>query len=332
MNYLRGLIIIVGVLFSISVSAADSQQALRVGVLKFGTVNWELDTILKQGLDKQFGVELEVVPLASKSATQVAIQGGAVDVIVTDWLWVSRQRASGRDYTFVPYSTAAGSLMVDPASGINSLEGLKGKKVGVAGGPLDKSWLLLRAYYAKQQSGADITKTSKPAFAAPPLLNELMLRKEMPAVLNFWHFSARLRAAGMKPLLNVSEILPALGMQRPVPLIGWVFREEWAEQHQQAVEGFLQASAAAKTKLETSDAEWQRLKPLMKVKTDAEWVELRDAYRAGIPRCFGEADIEAAKQMFAILADIGGEKLVGKQQTLSEGTFWRKMLLQPCPG
>jgi NitT/TauT family transport system substrate-binding protein len=162
---------------------------IRVGVLKFGTVNWELDTIRHHGLARQEGVTLQVVPLASKSATQVAIQGGAVDVIVTDWIWVSRQRTEGRDYTFVPYSTAVGALMVDPKAGIGALAGLKGRRLGVAGGPLDKSWLLLRAY-SKLTVGEDMARLAEPNFAAPPLLNELALRGELPAVLNYWHYGS----------------------------------------------------------------------------------------------------------------------------------------------
>ena len=38
---------------------------VTVGVLKFGTVSWVLDTIQKNGLDKAEGIELDVVPLAS---------------------------------------------------------------------------------------------------------------------------------------------------------------------------------------------------------------------------------------------------------------------------
>lgn len=60
-----------------------------MGVLKFGTVSWELDTIKHHGLDAAEGIDLQVVELASNQATQVALQGGAVDMIVSDWLWVS---------------------------------------------------------------------------------------------------------------------------------------------------------------------------------------------------------------------------------------------------
>src|SRR5262249_59473080 len=60
------------------------------------------------GLAAREGVEPRVVALASPNATSVALQGGAVDLIVTDWIWVSRQRAQGRLYTFVPYSLTVG--------------------------------------------------------------------------------------------------------------------------------------------------------------------------------------------------------------------------------
>ena len=40
----------------------------------------------------------------------VALQGGAVDLIVTDWFWVSRQRNEGRLFSFVPHSMAAGLI------------------------------------------------------------------------------------------------------------------------------------------------------------------------------------------------------------------------------
>src|SRR3546814_5608098 len=95
-------------------------------------------------MDVQHGFHLEVLELASDQATAVALQAGEVDIIVSDWLWVSRQRAEGKRYTFVPFSSSVGSLMVPPDSPIRDLADIKGKKIGVVGGPLDKSWLLLR--------------------------------------------------------------------------------------------------------------------------------------------------------------------------------------------
>ena len=113
--------------------------AIRVGTLENGTVNWELQTIVKQGLDRANGFRLVPMVLAGNPATQVAMQGGEVDTIVSDWLWVAQQRARGTGFTFLPYSTAVGGVMVRADSPAQALADLKGKKIGIAGGPVDKS-------------------------------------------------------------------------------------------------------------------------------------------------------------------------------------------------
>lgn len=304
----------------IATAAPASGHQVRVGVLKFGTVHWELDVIKTHKLAEKQGIDLQIVELGSKRATSVALQGGGADVIVTDWIWVSRQRAEGRDYAFAPYSLSVGGLMVRPDSGIAKLADLQGRKVGIAGGPVDKSWLLLQAY--AKRGGLDLAASVEPQFAAPPLLNKLIERGELPAVLNFWHYNARLKAAGMRELLPAVEILPALGVDRPIPLLGWVFNRSWANEHRGLLAGFLRASYSAKHLLLESDAEWERLEPKMKVSDAATAAALRDAYRLGVPRGFGEADREAAARAFAILAAEGGEKLVGASDTFMPGTFW----------
>ena len=310
--------------------AMGAGEPVRVGLLKFGTVNWEMDVVGSEGLAEREGVDLQVRPLASTNAVNVALQGGAVDVIVNDWIWVSRQRAAGHDYAFVPYSLAVGSLMVAPDSGVEKLADLRGKRVGVAGGPVDKSWLLLQVY-ARQTLGEALTDLVEPVFAAPPFLNQLALDGDLPAVLNFWHYGARLKVAGWQPLLSVAEILPALGVDRPVPLLGWVFSADWAAQHPKAIKGFLRASYAAKRRLADSDSEWERLRPVMRVEDEATLHALRDGYRAGIPTCFGEADVQAARRVFEIMAREGGTELVGSSKALSAGTFWEGYEIGACP-
>ncbi|MGH6944907.1 MAG: hypothetical protein ACREH6_11880 [Geminicoccaceae bacterium] len=82
---------------------------IKIGVLKFGTVNWELDVIKHHGLDAKEGFTLEVTGFASNDAADVALMGEAVNGIVEDWLWVSRQRAEGVLLTFIPYSSSVGA-------------------------------------------------------------------------------------------------------------------------------------------------------------------------------------------------------------------------------
>lgn len=307
-------------LFQIGFAQAET-QVIRVGVLAFGTVNWELDTLQFHGLDQRHGVKIVVTRLSGKNASAVALQGAEVDAIVSDWIWVSRQRSSGADYSFVPHSLAVGGLMVRPDAAIRSLNDLRGRKLGIAGGPVDKSWLMLRAY-AQKTIGTDLKQLVEANYAAPPLLNKFMLRGDIPAVLNFWHYSARLKAAGMTELISVEDMLPALGVARKPPLIGWVFSEQWAAENPQTIKSFLNALRDTKEILASSDSEWDRLRPLTRASDEGIQTALRDAYRAGIPASFNEEDIAAARQLFATLAKYGGRDLVGDSSALAPGTFW----------
>ena len=320
-------------LLLLPLSALQAQEKpltpLRVGVLEFGTVNWELAVIQSRELAKKRGIDLKIIPLASGEASTIALQGGAVDMIVSDWIWVSRQRAESNLYTFAPYSNAVGSVMVKSDSGIRQLSDLQGKKLGVAGGPSDKTWLLLRAY-AQRKLGVDLTQFTKPSYAAPPLLNELALLGQVDATLNVWHYAARLEVGGMHALIEVPEILKGLSIEKPIPLIGWVFREDWAAANSAAVKNFLAASYEAKTILANSDAQWEQLRPKMRAENEAVFKVLRAKYRAGIPVCADPDTMTAVIATFKVLADTGGEKLVGKSKNLAAGTFWPGFSLPSC--
>ncbi len=311
-------------------ASEPAAATLRVGVLQFGTVNWELDVMQANKLTQKRGLTLKIVPLASGDASTVALQGGAVDVIVSDWLWVTRQRAEGSSFTFAPYSNAVGSVMVKADSTLRSLADLKGRSIGVSGGPSDKTWLLLRAF-ANKKYGMDLSTAAKPVYAAPPLLNELALSGQVDAALNVWHYDARLEANGMRPLIKLPEILAGLGVDKPIPLIGWVFRDDWAAQNPQTMERFMAASMEAKAIMAKNDAEWERLKPLMRAEDNATFLALKAGYRNGIPTCADADYLSSVAAVFKILAETGGEKLVGKSKVLTDGTFWSGFKLPACP-
>jgi len=304
-----------------ALGSASEPLPMRIAVLKFGTVNWELDVIRHYGLDRSEGIRLDIVELASKSATTIALQGGGADAIVTDWIWVSRQRNEGQDFTFVPYSAAVGALVVPANSPIKTLGDLEGKRLGIAGGPLDKSWLLIRAL-AERGYGIDLDATVDKVFGAAPLLSHQIESGGIDAVISFWHYAARLEAKGMRRLIGIDEAAYALGIAANVPMVGYVFREAWAAEHADAVVGFNRASRKAKEILRTSDAEWERLRPLTMAENYATLKALRDGYRAGIPTAWGDAERADASRLFAILGELGGEKLVGPGKQLADGTFW----------
>ncbi len=306
-----------------AVSQDGSKEKIKVGVLKWGTANWELNTLKGQKLDQKNDYELEVVGLGSKNASATALQGGEVHVILSDYIWVNRQRAEGANYTFVPHSLTVGGLISSNESGINSVSDLKGKKLGIAGGPVDKSWVILQAY-AKEKFGMNLKDEVETVFAAPAVINEQLMEGNVDAVLNFWHYNARLKAAGMNEVISVKDVLTELDLNGQTPLLGWVFDKGWAEDNKKLISSFLDSSYQTKEMLLNDLGQWEGLKKKMKADEDETlFIALRDDYRAGIVDEFKADHIASASDVFAVMATIGGEKLVGSANSLDPNTFWK---------
>lgn len=300
---------------------ADERPTVRLGLLQFGTVNWEADTIKREGLDAKHGFTLEIVPFASGNATDVALLSGAVDVSTGDWLLASRQRAAGDSITFVPYSTSMGGLMAPCEGDIKDIQDLAGKTIGVAGGPLDKSWLMLQGM-AEGELGFDLKGETRQVFGAPPLLAEKLRQGELAAALNYWHYNARLETEGYCEIVSAQDAAEALGAKGKLSAIGYVFNEEWADANPQLAKGFVAASRDAKALLGESDAAWEALRERTKAENDAVFERLVTRWREGIPAGDAAAEQSDTETVYLYLAKAGGEKLVGKADTMAPGTFW----------
>jgi NitT/TauT family transport system substrate-binding protein len=303
---------------SVAPSCADT---IRVAVQKTGTFAWELAVIRAHGLDRQANLVIEVNELASPEAGRLALRGGSTDIIVSDWLWVSRQRGLGARLTFYPYSSALGAVMVPNSSSIRTLADLKGRTLAVAGGPLDKNWLLLRA--AMKQDGIDPKSEATIVYGAPPLLAAKMVSGEMDANINYWNFCAALEANGFRRLTGIEDILPKLGAKGRTAMIGYVFDEAWGNANRDAVTRFIATTRKAKEILATSDAEWERIAPLTGAADAATLRAYRDRYREGIPRRPISDEEADARVLYRVLAEIGGREIVGPARELDPGTFYR---------
>jgi NitT/TauT family transport system substrate-binding protein len=305
-----------------TLAAASPAQAekLRLALQKTGTTGWELAVVKAFGLDRDAGLDLDVVELASPEAGKIAIQGGSADIIVSDWLWVARERAQGAKLTLYPYSTGVGAVMTKDAS-IRGVKDLAGKKLGVAGGPLDKSWLMLKAHALKQ--GVDLEKSATIVYGAPPLIAEKALQGELDAALEFWNFAADLEGKGFARAIEIADVEHALGAKGDPVVTGYVFDEGFAAKNRDALNRFFVMTGKAKALIGADDKAWAAAAQKIGPKDAATLAVYRKRYVAGVPkRSVAEEETDAAA-LYRVLAEIGGEKLVGPGKALDPATFYK---------
>jgi NitT/TauT family transport system substrate-binding protein len=305
----------------LAASSATAADRIRIAVQRTGTLAWELDVVRTHGIDRKANLQIETIELASTEAGKIALKGGSADLMLSDWLWVARERSLGDHLVFYPSSSTLGAVMVPADSNITSIADLKGRKLAVAGGPLDKSWLLLQGL--ARRSGLDLQRQATIIYGAPPLLSQKAVQGEQDATLTFWNFSADLEGKGFKRAIAVDDVMRQLGAKAAVAIVGYTFDGQWATRNKSVVDRFLQAARQAKEILATSDAEWQRLAPRIGVHDAAALAIFRQRYGEGIfrrPIAEEEAD---ARALYAVLAEVGGSDLVGPARELDRGTFYR---------
>jgi NitT/TauT family transport system substrate-binding protein len=117
-------------------------------------------------------------------------------------------------------------------------------------------------------------------------------------------------------------LLTELGIERPIALVGYVFREALARERPAAIRGFFDAVAAANSILLVSDQEWTRLRPIMKAESDQEFEGLKARFRAGIPQSRTAGTITDTERLYQLLAERGGDALLGARTRFDQNAFW----------
>ena len=308
-------------LLSTTAIADQRSPLIRIGTLAFGTVNWEIAAIRNDGLDKKFGIALDAQTLANPEAGKIGLKAGSLDIIATDWIWVANQAQTGADYRYIPYSTHAGAVMVGKNSAIQSIVDLRGKRIGIVGGPLDKNWLLLRTY-AMEKFNLDLDTQAEKVFGAPPLLNQQLADGKLDALVNFWHYATKLENQGYRKLIDGKDVVKGLGVAEPMPNVGYVFKQSWASQNGKALDQFVAASKEARNLLCTEDSAWNKVAPLTQETDIKAQTTLRKEYCAGVVQQWTAADRDAAGKVYQLLRKTGGDELTGKAERLPMEIFW----------
>lgn len=284
-------------------AAAETKTTLPVltlSALQFGTAHWELDHLKRHELDRANGFELKVRLVADLPASRLAVSSGSVDGAVSDLLWAQARYEAGTAYRYVPFSSQIGEILVAEGSDIRTLADLRGKRIGVAGGPDGLGWRLLQKVASRQ--GIDLAREATVQYAAPPLLGQALRRGQVDALLTFWQFSARMRGeGGVRTAFALEDLLKSLELKAQLPVLGYLFSENWASNHEDLLARFEQALRQTKAQLAQDPAHWQAIRPLMRADNDAVFEALRDSFIEGIPAPLDEMRIDHLHQLLRLV-------------------------------
>lgn len=288
------------------ITHSEEEEKIRVGALAYGTLAWELAALERERPQQgEGGVRIQTQILASPEAGRIALQGHTVDLIVSDWIFVAQQRLKGQDFTFVPFSSLHGALVVPRDATIRKLSDLKSKKIGIAGGGLDKNWLLLREA-AKKAGAIDLEKEAEIQFGAPPLLTESLRLGKIDAVLTYWNQATKLEQQGYRILLDGQDLQEMMGLKTRLPTLGYIFRASFAREHPKALESFLDLTAKARTRLCSSEMAFEAIAKTVQEPDPATRKALQKAYCDRTTLEVGMEEKSEAARLFSQLEFQGG--------------------------
>ena len=248
-------------------SNAKAADKVKVVALQ-GTQLFPVKIMQSKGIAAKHGIDMDLMVVASPQASYTAMQTGDIQIGFTGWIVIATLREKGfkltNVYSMISYTN---DVMVKEDSPIKSIADLKGRRVGLFGGPNTATTWLYRLI-AERFYAFDPMKDSKIHFGAPPLLMGMIDRGDLDAVLVLDPFISQMLETGKyRSVGNLGEIWRQKMNQNPM-LVAVTVDEIWAKAHPDVVKRFVAAFREALIYLKDTPEAWGELAKGMGVKTD----------------------------------------------------------------
>ena len=165
-------------------AGAQSPIAVRIAAIGSGGQDEVPFAIQKYGLDKKYGLAMQLIDFAVPGQQYTMLRSDAIDVAAGNFVDLLRQRKAGNKIAaFQSFQTYSNLIVTKPQSPIKTFADLRGKKVGEFGTAF-LDWLIIRAA-GQRAYNLDLEKEASPIQGAPPLLNQFLARGDVDATLQF---------------------------------------------------------------------------------------------------------------------------------------------------
>lgn len=257
---------------ALAASAAPKEEKARQATVKVtfieGTQSFPLLVMQTKGIANKYNLKLEENKVAGPQGLATAMQTGNFEVSFRGWLSTALMRSKGHKaivvYSLTGYTDDVVARVNSP---FKSIADLKGRRIGISGGPATESVWLFRLE-AVRFFGFDPLKEAKVQFGAAPLLMGLLENNELDAILVQNPQVVQLLETGkFRSIASLGDIWREKTGQDPL-FVSVAMNETWAKANPEIAKRFVAAYKEAIEYLKAHPEVWPELAKSLGIKTD----------------------------------------------------------------
>lgn len=272
----------------------------------------EVPAVIQQfGLDKKYGLALELIDFTAPGQQYAMFRADAVDVSAGNFVDLLRQRKAGVGMrAFRGFQGYSNLIVTKPDSAIKTFNDLRGKKVGEFGTTF-LDWLIVRAA-GKKAHNLDLEKDAELVQGAPPLLNQFLAKGDVDATLQFSSLSLAPLAQGQqRTVVAMPDLMKAAGFDPNCFYLQWHVAEKWTNANPGAIDRVNAMIGDAYAKLKSDDSVWPPLAAKIHVTDPALIAAYRDLDRKIDDPPYNRSLIAATQKLVDAIVAIAGADAVG---------------------
>lgn len=298
----------------LSLEAAE-QTKLRIGLIP-GAQDFIMHVMESQNFLRKYNVPYEKEKLLSPPAVHLLIAEKKVDLGFGGFTIMARARAEGKGTLVIGVVFSPTNFVLVPKdSPVKSLADLKGKRVGIFGGPGATTSIILFAI-AKRWHGTDLQKEAQIITAPSPALVGLLDSRELGAALVGTTESLKLSLTGKyRILLDLSEEWEKKAGRAPAH-VSMATNDDFARAHPELLRNYLRAYADTVKYIRSNPSVWESYGKEIGMSSKEEVAILKERIGPRIVERWDREQIDVQRDFLEVARQILGPKAL---KTIPEG-------------
>lgn len=293
-----------------SAAVAAEGGKVRLGILRSGAQDFVHAVMEQQKLLQKHNIPYERVQTLNPPALHIMIAEKSVDIGYGGLTSMARARAEGRG-TLVIFGifSPVNAVLVPKDSPVKSLAELRGKKIGVFGGPGSATTSIFMAI-AKRWHGLDLRRDLEMITAPGPALAGLLDRGELAAALMGTTESLRFPLTGKyRVLLDLSAEWEKRAGRAPAH-VTIATNEDFAKAHPDILKRYLRAYLDAVKYIRSHPDVWQDYAKRIKFTEPGAAAALRDKMEPRIVDKWDKEQMQVEQDFLEVTREILGPKVL----------------------